>query len=127
MGLSAGLLAAAPAAQAQTKHAQVQQRIPEPGRGSPLAGHGQGAGEPGQRCHRRLLEPRRPHQHQAHKYDGVLMHSELFSGVVKNDYAAFAMPLDEKSAIGVTLLRSGVDNIADTRYAHQRVRLHSVR
>nr|GFD55540.1 hypothetical protein [Tanacetum cinerariifolium] len=25
------------------------------------------------------------------KYDGVLMHSELFSGVVKNDYAAFAM------------------------------------
>ncbi len=49
------------------------------------------------------------------QYDGVLMHSELFSGVVKNDYAAFAMPLDEKSAIGVTLLRSGVDNIPDTR------------
>ncbi|WP_151087978.1 putative type IX sorting system protein PorV2 [Hymenobacter baengnokdamensis] len=49
------------------------------------------------------------------RYDGVLMHSELFSGVVKNDYAAFAMPLDDKSAIGVTLLRSGVDNIADTR------------
>jgi hypothetical protein len=49
------------------------------------------------------------------KYDGVLMHSELFSGVVKNDYAAFAMPLDDKSAVGVTLLRLGVDNIADTR------------
>jgi len=49
------------------------------------------------------------------RYDGVLMHSELFSGIVKNDYAAFAMPLDERSAIGVTLLRSGVDNIADTR------------
>lgn len=49
------------------------------------------------------------------KYDGVLMHSELFSGVVKNDYAAFAMPLDSKSAMGVTLLRLGVDNIADTR------------
>ncbi|TDN40270.1 hypothetical protein A8B98_15000 [Hymenobacter sp. UV11] len=49
------------------------------------------------------------------RYDGVLMHSELFSGVVKNDYVAFAMPLDEQSAIGVTLLRSGVDNIADTR------------
>ncbi|RYY19486.1 MAG: PorV/PorQ family protein [Cytophagaceae bacterium] len=49
------------------------------------------------------------------KYDGVLMHSELFSGVVKNDYAAFAMPLDEKSVIGATLLRTGVDNIADTR------------
>ncbi len=52
---------------------------------------------------------------QTHKYDGVLMHSELFSGVVKNDYAAFSMPLDDKSAIGVSLLRLGVDNIADTR------------
>ena len=52
---------------------------------------------------------------QTHKYDGVLMHSELFSGVVKNDYAAFSMPLDEKSAIGISLLRLGVDNIADTR------------
>jgi hypothetical protein len=51
----------------------------------------------------------------ASKYDGVLMHSELFSGVVKNEYAAFAMPLDEKSVIGATLLRTGVDNIADTR------------
>ena len=52
---------------------------------------------------------------QTNKYDGVLMHSELFSGVVKNDYAAFSMPLDDKSAIGVSLLRLGVDNIADTR------------
>ena len=49
------------------------------------------------------------------KYDGVLMHSALFAGVVNNDYAAFAMPLDEKSAVGVTVLRLGVDNIADTR------------
>ncbi|MFD1875132.1 PorV/PorQ family protein [Hymenobacter bucti] len=49
------------------------------------------------------------------RYDGALMHSELFSGVVKNDYAAFAMPLDDKSVVGATLLRSGVDNIADTR------------
>jgi hypothetical protein len=52
---------------------------------------------------------------QTHKYDGVLMHSELFSGVVKNDYAAFSMPLDEKSAVGISVLRLGVDNIADTR------------
>ncbi|MGI4874420.1 MAG: PorV/PorQ family protein [Janthinobacterium lividum] len=49
------------------------------------------------------------------KYDGVLMHSALFAGVVNNDYAAFAMPLDERSAVGVTILRLGVDNIADTR------------
>lgn len=52
---------------------------------------------------------------QTHKYDGVLMHSELFSGVVKNDYAAFSMPIDDKSALGVSVLRLGVDNIADTR------------
>ena len=52
---------------------------------------------------------------QTRKYDGVLMHSELFSGVVKNDYAAFSMPLDEKSAVGVSVLRLGVDDIADTR------------
>ncbi|GAA4353685.1 PorV/PorQ family protein [Hymenobacter saemangeumensis] len=52
---------------------------------------------------------------QKNKYDGVLMHSELFSGIVKNDYAAFSMPLDEKSAIGISLVRLGIDNIADTR------------
>jgi len=52
---------------------------------------------------------------QTHKYDGVLMHSELFSGIVKNDYAAFSMPLDDKSAVGVSILRLGIDNIADTR------------
>ncbi|MBO2009000.1 PorV/PorQ family protein [Hymenobacter negativus] len=52
---------------------------------------------------------------QTHKYDGVLMHSELFSGVVKNDYVAFSMPLDDKSAVGISVLRLGVDNIADTR------------
>ena len=52
---------------------------------------------------------------QTAKYDGVLMHSELFSGVVKNDYAAFSMPLDANSAIGASVMRLGVDNIADTR------------
>ncbi|TGE06381.1 putative type IX sorting system protein PorV2 [Hymenobacter fodinae] len=52
---------------------------------------------------------------QKSKYDAVLMHSELFSGIVKNDYAAFSMPLDEKSAVGVSLIRLGVDDIADTR------------
>lgn len=52
---------------------------------------------------------------QKAKYDAVVMHSELFSGIVKNDYAAFAMPLDERSAIGVSAVRVGVDDIADTR------------
>jgi hypothetical protein len=52
---------------------------------------------------------------QKTKYDAVLMHSELFSGIVKNDYAAFSMPLDERSAIGASLIRVGVDDIPDTR------------
>lgn len=52
---------------------------------------------------------------QKNKYDAVLMHSELFSGIVKNDYAAFSMPLDEQSAIGASVVRVGVDDIADTR------------
>ncbi|MBD2716327.1 PorV/PorQ family protein [Microvirga sp. STR05] len=52
---------------------------------------------------------------QKTKYDAVLMHSELFSGIVKNDYAAFSMPLDDQSAIGISAVRLGVDDIADTR------------
>ncbi|UOQ96387.1 PorV/PorQ family protein [Hymenobacter sp. 5317J-9] len=52
---------------------------------------------------------------QTRKYDAVLMHSELFSGIVKNDFAAFSTPLDDKSTIGVSVMRLGVDNIADTR------------
>jgi hypothetical protein len=48
------------------------------------------------------------------KYDAVLMHSELFSGIVKNDYAGFAMPLDDKTTIGASIVRVGVDDIANT-------------
>ena len=49
------------------------------------------------------------------KNNVALMHSELFAGIVKNDYAAFAMPLDTASALAVSLIRTGVDDIADTR------------
>ena len=52
---------------------------------------------------------------QPRKFNAVLMHSELFSGIVKNDYGAFAMPLDDKSVLGVSIIRMGVDAIADTR------------
>lgn len=50
-----------------------------------------------------------------HKNNVALMHSELFAGIVKNDYASFAMPLDTVSAFGLSLIRTGVDDIADTR------------
>jgi hypothetical protein len=55
-----------------------------------------------------LLELRQKHQ-------VALMHSELFAGIVKNDYAAYATPLDTASAFAVSLIRTGVDDIADTR------------
>ncbi len=49
------------------------------------------------------------------KYNIALMHSELFAGIAKNDFASFAMPLDTSSALAVSLIRLGVDDIADTR------------
>lgn len=69
------------------------------------------------------------------KYNVVLMHSELFAGIVKNDFAAFALPLDENSALGFSLIRTGVDDIADTRrlknheygyYQYDSIRFFSV-
>lgn len=49
------------------------------------------------------------------KYNVSLMHSELFAGIAKNDFGSFAMPLDSSSALAVSVLRVGVDDIADTR------------
>ena len=50
-----------------------------------------------------------------HKYNVAAMHSELFAGIVKNDYLSFATPLDSSSALAVSVIRVGVDDIADTR------------
>jgi hypothetical protein len=50
-----------------------------------------------------------------YKYNTALMHSELFAGIAKNDFGSFAMPLDDKSALGVSVIRLAVDDIADTR------------
>ncbi|RDC63570.1 putative type IX sorting system protein PorV2 [Adhaeribacter pallidiroseus] len=69
------------------------------------------------------------------KYNVSLMHSELFAGIVKNDFAAFALPLDTSSALGFSITRSGVDDIADTRrlknheygyYQYDSIRFFSV-
>ncbi len=43
-----------------------------------------------------------------------LMHSSYFANIANYDYAAFAMPLDTVSAVGVSLIRFGVDDILDT-------------
>lgn len=47
-------------------------------------------------------------------YEGAIMHSEYFAGIAKYDYAAFAMPVDKYSAIGISLIRFGVDDILNT-------------
>lgn len=47
-------------------------------------------------------------------YEGAIMHAEYFEGIAKYDYAAFAMPIDDKSAVGISIIRFGVDDILNT-------------
>ena len=47
-------------------------------------------------------------------YQGALMHAEYFAGIGKYDYAGFAMPIDGQSALGISIIRFGVDDILDT-------------
>ncbi|WP_148041272.1 putative type IX sorting system protein PorV2 [Rufibacter immobilis] len=49
------------------------------------------------------------------RHNAVYMHSELFAGIIKNDYAAYATNLDTASALAFSVIRVGVDDIADTR------------
>ncbi len=43
-----------------------------------------------------------------------LMHASYFANIAQYDYAGFAMPIDEKSAWGLSLIRFGVDDILNT-------------
>ncbi len=52
------------------------------------------------------------------KYEVALMHSEYFAGIAKYDYAGFATRLDSHSVIGLSVIRFGVDDIADTRFLY---------
>jgi hypothetical protein len=52
------------------------------------------------------------------KYEVSLMHAEYFAGIAKFDYLAFATPIDSLSHIGVSVIRFGVDDIADTRFLY---------
>lgn len=42
------------------------------------------------------------------------MHAEYFAGIAKYDFGGVAKPLDDSSALGVSLLRFGVDDIPNT-------------
>jgi hypothetical protein len=44
----------------------------------------------------------------------ALMHSSYFANIALYDYAAFAMPIDDRSAWGISLIRFGVDDILNT-------------
>lgn len=110
-GLSLGLLASA---RAQTKTPKYSNEFLNIGVGGRALGMGKVQASLAQDATAGYWNPAGLLE-QKTKYDAVLMHSELFSGIVKNDYAAFSMPLDDKSAIGASVIRLGVDDIADTR------------
>ena len=44
----------------------------------------------------------------------ALMHASYFANIAQYDYAAFAMPIDDQSALGISMIRFGVDNILNT-------------
>ncbi|WP_051295911.1 PorV/PorQ family protein [Eisenibacter elegans] len=52
------------------------------------------------------------------QYSISLMHAEYFAGIAQYDYAGFATPIDENSALGISLIRFGVDDIPDTRFLY---------
>ena len=43
-----------------------------------------------------------------------LMHASYFANIANYDYGAFAMPLDDRSTIAISLIRFGVDDILNT-------------
>ncbi len=51
-------------------------------------------------------------------YEFGLMHAEYFAGIAKYDYLGFATPIDSMSALGVSIIRFGVDDIPDTRFLY---------
>lgn len=51
-----------------------------------------------------------------HLEDGeaALMHASYFANIAQYDYAAYAKPIDDRSAWGISLIRFGVDDILNT-------------
>jgi hypothetical protein len=44
----------------------------------------------------------------------ALMHASYFANIAQYDYAGFSMPIDHRSAFGVSIIRFGVDDILNT-------------
>jgi hypothetical protein len=49
-----------------------------------------------------------------HNINMELMHSEYFAGLSQYDFGALVFKIDEESALGISLIRFGVDNIPNT-------------
>ena len=47
-------------------------------------------------------------------YEGSLMHASYFAGIANYNFAGFAMPIDDESAVGISIIRFGVDDILNT-------------
>ncbi|WP_299134130.1 PorV/PorQ family protein [uncultured Tenacibaculum sp.] len=47
-------------------------------------------------------------------YQGSLMHASYFAGIANYNFAGFAMPIDQRSALGIAIIRFGVDDILNT-------------
>ena len=47
-------------------------------------------------------------------YQGSLMHASYFAGIANYNHAAFAMPIDKNRALGISVIRFGVDDILNT-------------
>lgn len=47
-------------------------------------------------------------------YQGSLMYASYFAGIANYNHAAFAMPIDKESALGISIIRFGVDDILNT-------------
>ena len=43
-----------------------------------------------------------------------LMHASYFAGIANYNHASFAMPIDQQSALGISVIRFGVDDILNT-------------
>jgi len=47
-------------------------------------------------------------------FQGSLMHASYFAGIANYNHASFAMPIDQQSALGISVIRFGVDDILNT-------------
>jgi hypothetical protein len=51
---------------------------------------------------------------QQEDHQVALMHANYFANIAQYDYIAYAKPIDDQSAWGISLIRFGVDDILDT-------------